>query len=83
MKTAEEVARRLRGELPQLLGKPLSLIELEVLILVSQGHPYSEIADMRKRSAQTVKNEGRAVMLKLGARNGAHAVAIAKDRGLI
>jgi len=73
----------MRGELPSLLGKPLTEIELGILKLVSQGYFYPKIASMRKRCLQTIKNEGRTLQLKLGARNSAHAVAIAKDKGLI
>jgi DNA-binding NarL/FixJ family response regulator len=64
-------------------GKPLTQIELEILKLVSQGHTYAEIARIRKRALQTVKNQGCVMLLKLGAYNSAHAVAIGKDRGLI
>lgn len=77
------MSEKLRGELPTLLGKPLSDVELEILKLLSQGYNYPEITDIRKRCLQTVKNEGLRLMQKLGACTAAHAVAIAKDKGLI
>jgi len=66
-----------------MLGKPLSPIELEILRLLAQGYGYFKIAKQRSRSASTVKNEGLRIFQKLGAVNAAHAVAIAKDKGLI
>jgi len=74
---------RLRGELPEILGKPLSLVELEVLELLARGCRYSEIARFRGRSVPTIKGEARRVFQKLGAVNAAHAVTIAKDKGLL
>ena len=75
--------RKLRGEPPQLLGKELSQIQLEVLRMVAQGYTYEEIGRARKRSKQATKDRMSLVMQKLGARNKTHAVAIAMKRGIV
>ena len=72
-----------RGESPWSPGDPLSAKETETLRLLAQGYTYDGIARIRKVSNQTVKNQMQAVYIKLGAHTRAHAVAIAKDRGLI
>lgn len=77
------MSMRLREERPDLLGKSLGNVELIVLQLVSQGRSHAEIAERLGRSVQTVKNHMHVVLCKMGALNSAHAVAIAKDVGLI
>jgi len=70
---------RKRGELVDTLGSR----ELETLRLMSSGYVYREVAEVMGISPQTVKNCLAVVRGKLNARTTAHAVAIAKDRGLI
>lgn len=69
-----------RGELH---SKELHPRELETLRLLSQGYTFKEIAVFMGIQWQTIKNRLTVVRSKLGARNTIHAVAIAKDRGLI
>ena len=57
--------------------------ELDVLKLVAQGFTAGEIATSLGNKERTVRNQMESVRLKLRAHNSAHAVAIAKDRGLI
>lgn len=57
--------------------------ELEVLKLVAQGYTAKEIGHVFGTRKETVRNQIQTAKLKLGARNSAHAVAIAKDRSLI
>lgn len=68
-----------RGESTDTLGSR----ELETLRLMSLGHLYHEVALAMGVSPQTVKNCLTVVRRKLDAHTTAHAVAIAKDRGLI
>jgi len=68
-----------RGELVDTLGSK----ELETLRLMSLGYLYHEVAKVMGVRPQTVKNCLAVVRKKLNARTTAHAVAIAKDRGLI
>lgn len=68
-----------RGELADTLGSK----ELETLRLVSSGYLQHEVARVRGVNPQTVKNCLVTVRGKLRARTTAHAVATAKDRGLI
>ena len=61
----------------------LSARELEVLALVARGATTEEIAAELFVSRNTVRSHVRHIMDKLGARNRAHAVAIAFSAGLI
>ena len=72
-----------RGEPPQLLGKELSPKQVEVLSLAAQGYTYRQIGLARNGSAQSARDRMSLARQKLGAINKTHAVAIAKDRGLI
>ena len=74
---------RSRIERPDLLGKPLGNGEVNILSLASQGHSYAEIADMRGTCYQTVNNQMAVIFRKLDARNITHAIAIARDKGLV
>ena len=57
--------------------------ELEVLQHVAKGLGNKEIADAIGRSVETVKAHLESVFRKLGARDRAHAVTIALQRGFI
>lgn len=64
-------------------GDPLTDREREVLRLVGDGRPNSEIADSLFLAEGTVRNYLSAAITKLGARNRTEAHAIARDRGLL
>lgn len=57
--------------------------ELEVLRLTALGYRNPEVATKLSVEAQTIKNHKHSIFLKLEARTSAHAVSIAKDKGLI
>lgn len=61
----------------------LSEEEIRVLGMVAQGDTNEEIAQKMHWSERTIKREIEGVMVKLGARNRAQAVAEAIRRGLI
>lgn len=61
----------------------LSRREIEVLMLAARGADSVEIADELTLSPATVKTHLRNAYKKLGARNRAHAVAIALQRGYL
>jgi DNA-binding CsgD family transcriptional regulator len=67
----------------QLFGKPLGKAEKEVLYAVSEGMSAPMIARYRFVQPNTVRMQLRSVYAKLGARNRAHAVAIAMRHGWI
>jgi DNA-binding NarL/FixJ family response regulator len=70
-------------------GRPsLHLVELtekqaEALSLLARGLGRTQIASEMHVSAMTVRSHLRGAMDRLGARDGAHAVQIAEDLGLI
>lgn len=61
----------------------LSIVELETLQNLSDGLSYNDIAVMREVAPDTIKKRAERVRKQLGAKNTVHAVAIAKERGLI
>jgi DNA-binding CsgD family transcriptional regulator len=61
----------------------LSSIERDVLAGVATGETAEETATRLHRALATVKHHRRHVLSKLGARNAAHAVAIAYDHGVL
>jgi DNA-binding CsgD family transcriptional regulator len=61
----------------------LSPSELAVLVTAAHGLTTSESARHFGKSAETVKSQRRQIILKLGARNIANAVAIAASRGIL
>jgi DNA-binding CsgD family transcriptional regulator len=61
----------------QLEGKPLSEPELEVLRAAAEGLSAQETAKRLVKSHHTITTQRRAVEAKLGAKNLAHAVALA------
>jgi DNA-binding NarL/FixJ family response regulator len=57
--------------------------ETDVLNLVAQGASNKMIAGVLEIAEQTVKNHMSMILIKLRAKNRAHAVAIAKQGSLI
>jgi DNA-binding CsgD family transcriptional regulator len=62
---------------------PLTPREREVLTLVAAGADLAQIADELTISVTTVRTHHRNALQKLGARNRAHAIAMAMRHGLI
>lgn len=62
---------------------PLTDRERDVLRLVGEGLPNSEISERLHLSAGTVRNYLSAAIVKLNARNRTEAFALARDRGLL
>jgi DNA-binding CsgD family transcriptional regulator len=88
----EEIARRRRGPRAPALRQgvavpaapvPLSARGRQVLALLAAGYGNKEIAAALQVGAETVKTHVRNVLVALGARNRAHAVAIALRSGLL
>jgi DNA-binding CsgD family transcriptional regulator len=57
--------------------------EIEILAMVSQGLPWKQITDKCGIARGTMVNHIHSLRHKLGAFNTPHAVAIAKDKGII
>lgn len=62
---------------------PLSTRQLEVLRLVAIGASASQIADELSISAATVRTHVKNILDRLGAKNRAHAVALAIGEGML
>jgi DNA-binding CsgD family transcriptional regulator len=71
------------GEPAEPLTRSLTRREREVLSLIAAGADRQEIADELTISVATVRTHVRNVLRKLGARNRAHAIALAVQHGLI
>jgi DNA-binding CsgD family transcriptional regulator len=67
---------------PELRG-PLSTRQVEVLRMVAMGASASEIADELSISEATVRTHVKNILERLGAKNRAHAVALAMCNGLL
>jgi len=61
----------------------LNARQLQILKLVAMGYIDKEIGDILGLSKNTVKNHFAFIRAILRAHNRAHAVAIAKDEGLL
>lgn len=72
-------AERRREPAPARFGMPLSPREVETLQLLSCGHSYDDIAELMEITSYTVKSHLKRVFIKMGARNGVHAVALAYE----
>ena len=57
--------------------------ELDVLCAAANGLTASETAHSLVKGEATVKTQRRQILLKLGARNIAHAVCIATEDGIV
>lgn len=62
-------------------ASPLSTRECEILAACAKGLPTAEVASRLWLSEGTVRNRVSEILGKLGARNRAEAVQIARDRG--
>ena len=60
---------------------PFSERERQIMSGIAKGHSSPVIAGELSLSVQTVKNYVTGILTKTGARNRAHAVAVATDRG--
>ena len=60
---------------------PFSERERQIMTGIAKGHSSPVIAGELSLSPQTVKNYVTGILTKTGARNRAHAVAVATDRG--
>jgi DNA-binding NarL/FixJ family response regulator len=65
------------------LGQPLTWTQLRVLELTSHGFSALQVARLLFVTVDTVKTHKRHVLKRLGARNGAHAVRLGFERGLL
>lgn len=65
------------------ISSELTIKELKVLKLVAIGLNYSQIAKHYGNAERTIRNHMVSVRVRLNAINTPHAIAIAKDRGLI
>jgi DNA-binding NarL/FixJ family response regulator len=74
-----------RGEVHLVEGVETVLTpsELDVLCAAANGLTAGETATSLVKGEATVKTQRRQIMLKLGARNIAHAVCIATEDGLV
>jgi DNA-binding NarL/FixJ family response regulator len=63
--------------------RPLSERECEVLALIAEGYTSKDIGERLHVAEETVKSHVTNLLGYLGARNRAHAVAIALRRGLL
>ena len=65
------------------MAKKLAKRELEILALIADGLNSKEIANVLQNSPRTIENMRARMILKLGARNVAHMVAIAYQKGIL
>lgn len=75
----------LRGEV-QLVDRSHPILtpsELEVLCAAANGLTAAETAHSLVKGEATVKTQRRQILIKLGARNIAHAVCIATEEGIV
>ena len=61
----------------------LTPAEMDMLRLIARGHTTEEICEELKISGYTITSRITSIFSKLGAKNRAHAVAIALRRGII
>lgn len=74
-------AQQTRGR-RALVGR-LTELEVRTLELMAEGKEYKEIASAFRVSLETVKTRMRIIRRKLGAKNAAHAVALAHRNGAL
>ena len=63
--------------------EPLTVREREVVRAIAEGHTTGQIAGLLYLSPATIETHVRKAMLRLGARNRAHLIALALQRGEI
>lgn len=80
---SEDELGPLESESHKPLDGPISRREREVLACVAAGNDLHQIAEALTLSPNTVKTHLRNAIRKLGARNRAHAVALAMQQGLV
>lgn len=66
-----------------LRGQPLTVVEVDALDGVARGESAAETGARLFRSTEAVKSQRKKAYAKLGARDRAHAVALAFRAGLI
>lgn len=92
--TREELLNEIREQALRPINAPISLPlasnreivtdrELQVLKLMGEGHRDKEIAKFLNIAPTTAKNHVKKILGKLDAKNRTHAVAIAKEMGLV
>lgn len=64
-------------------GVPLSAVQLRILTWTAEGLSAPDIATTHHYSQDTVKSHLVRIYRQLGARNAAHAVHLAHQRGLL
>lgn len=82
-RVVHELNRRASRPPAQPLAEPLSAREREILQLLAAGATNREIAQALVLAEGTVKNHLTSILGKLGARDRAQAVLLARDYGLI
>jgi DNA-binding CsgD family transcriptional regulator len=63
--------------------QPLTLVQRETLTLIAEGFSNAEIGQRLQLSTDTIQSRIKKILIKLGARNRQHAVALALRRGII
>lgn len=65
------------------MAAPLTTTEVDVLDRIGRGHEVTAIATARQMTTAQVKTTLRNARRKLGARNNAHAIALAYRAGAL
>jgi DNA-binding NarL/FixJ family response regulator len=65
------------------MNSRLTSRELQILQLVADGHTTPQISKMIYSAEGTIKAQISMVLLKMGASNRAHAVALGYQRGIL
>ena len=76
-----QIGRTANGSRPATTTNPFTDRERQIITGIAKGHSSPVIAGELSLSVQTVKNYVTGILTKTGARNRAHAVAVATDRG--
>ena len=76
-----QIGRAANGANPTAGANPFTERERQIITGIAEGLSSPVIAGELRLSVQTVKNYVTGILTKTGARNRAHAVAVAPDRG--
>ena len=76
-----QIGRAANGANPTAGANPFTERERQIITGIAEGLSSPVIAGELRLSVQTVKNYVTGILTKTGARNRAHAVAVATDRG--